>query len=410
VLGRTEGEPARFGAKLRVLRERAGLTQEELAERAGVTPHAISALERGTRTRPYPHTVRSIADALQVSDAERKDLIASVPSRTSATHLIQSPSPEATAGRPGGGVDLVVPPTRLHGRDRDVAQVAHLARSGTARIITLTGPGGVGKTRLAAAVSAELADDYPDGIVQIALAAMADATDVLPSIGKALELTGTDRPGGLNLVAAHLRQRRVLLVLDNFEHLLSAAADVSQLVWYCPTVTVLITSRSLLRIRGEREFKVGPLALPAGEVTSPEELAASASGALVLDRALDASALPMTADDLRALGRLCERLAGIPLAIELATAHLRLLTPQNLLERLDSISSSSGARDLPERQRTMRATLDWSYGLLSARQQALFRMLGVFRGGATLGAVEEVAAASGTFAEAEPRSSSSWRC
>jgi len=155
VPGVAEDGAGSFAATLRGLRERAGLTQEELAERAGVTPHAISALERGTRTRPYPHTVRSIADALNVSDLERSGLIASVPRRnTAAAPGVQAGPPPARAAdpaRPRGG--LVVPPTRLYGRDDDVAQIAHLARSADARLITLTGPGGVGKTRLAAAVA-----------------------------------------------------------------------------------------------------------------------------------------------------------------------------------------------------------------------------------------------------------------
>lgn len=395
-----EGDAESFATKLRILRDRAGLTQEELAERAGVTPHAISTLERGTRTRPYPHTVRSIADALNVSDLERRGLIASVPRRnTAVVSGAQAGSPAATpTDRARSRSRLVVPPTRLYGRDDDIAKITRLARSADTRLITLTGPGGVGKTRLAAAVSEELSDDYPDGSVQIALSALADAREVTASIGRALDVAGCDRPDAVHLIAAQLGRLRVLLVLDNFEHLLSAAADVGRLISTCPNLTVLVTSRSPLRIRAEREFSVAPLSLPVGDVTSLDALAASASGALVLDRVLGISPPPpMTADDVRALGRLCRRLAGLPLAIELAIAHLRLLTPQSLLERLDQISTA-GPRDLPERQRTMKATLDWSYGLLSTEQRTLFRMLSVFRGGVTLTATEEVAVASATFA------------
>src|SRR3712207_1812413 len=170
----TEGEA--FGDRLRALRERAGLTQEELASRAGLTPNAVSALERGTRTRPYPHTVRSLADALQLSESERAELIDSVPKRRTSR-----PEPEeAQAGRPdwvSGGeteLSLVVPPTPLFGRDEDIAKVAQLARSGRSRLITLTGPGGVGKTRLAMAVCRELVEDYPDGVLSISLASLAE--------------------------------------------------------------------------------------------------------------------------------------------------------------------------------------------------------------------------------------------
>jgi len=384
-----------------MLRDRAGLTQEELAERARVTPHAISALERGTRTRPYPHTIRSLADALQMSDAERARLIASVPSRR--VDALPAHQGAAAGSRVSGRhrVALVLPPTKLYGRSGDIAEVCSLARCQDVRLITLTGPGGVGKTRLAVAVCEELAADYPDGVVQIALSALAEASEVVGTIGRALDLVGSDGPDAAELLAAHLRPLRVLLVLDNFEHLLSAAVDVGRLVSSCPALTVIVTSRSPLRIRGEREFAVGPLALPSGDVTSPEALAASASGALVLDRAVEVSPpLSMSGEEVRALGQLCQRLAGIPLAIELAAAHLRLLTPQSLLDRLDDISAT-GARDLPARQRTMRATLHWSYRLLTSEQQRLFRMLSVFRGGATLAAVEEVAAASEVFDAAE---------
>lgn len=150
-----------LGSQLRVFRERAGLTQEELAERAGLTPHAVSALERGTRTRPYPHTLRSLPGALGLSDVERAALIASIPARRAGQH-------DTAAGhRPLG---LVLPPTRLYGRDGDVAAVVELVRSGVSRLVTLTGPGGVGKTRLIAEVSDALAAGYPDGTVQVALA------------------------------------------------------------------------------------------------------------------------------------------------------------------------------------------------------------------------------------------------
>ena len=162
VVGEPDRTVERFGALLRVMRERAGLTQEELAERAGLTPHAVSALERGTRTRPYPHTVRALAGALDASDAERTALIASVPSRRSAGSRVNEPArePDAPVNGPLRPAGLVVPPTPLYGREADLARVADLTRSGT-RLVTLTGLGGVGKTRLAAALSEELAAEYP---------------------------------------------------------------------------------------------------------------------------------------------------------------------------------------------------------------------------------------------------------
>lgn len=387
-----------FGALLRRMRERAGLSQQELADRAGLTPHAVSALERGTRTRPYPHTVRSLAEALGASADERDALIAAVPRRRAAPRDAEAAPadrgvPIADPARTGG---LIVPPTLLYGRDDDVTAVAEVIRTGAARIVTLTGPGGVGKTRLAAALADELAADYPDGVVPILLASLADATDVVATIGRALGVVGIDGPDAVAATAAHLGTARLLLVLDNFEHLLSAATDVARLTASCPGLTVLVSSRSPLRVRGEHEYAVEPLPLPPVDAATPEELATAPAGALLLDRARAlAPRLELTPDTVRALAELCHRLSGLPLAIELASAHLRLLTPLMLLGRLDHITVTAGDRDLPERQRTMRATLDWSYGLLTTEQQSLFRLLGVFRGGATLDAVEEVAAEAG---------------
>lgn len=386
-----EAAVGRFGELLRALRERAGLTQEELAERAGLTSHAVSALERGTRTRPYPHTVRALIGALGASDAERSALLASVPIRRRARAGANDPRPDP-APPPAR---LVVPPTRLRGREDDLAAVATRLRSG-ARLVTLTGPGGVGKTRLAAAVADELAPDHPDGVVLVSLAQLNDADLVVPTVARALGLVGSDGPDAWEKVVAHLEPLHVLLVLDNFEHLLSAAAAVGHLVARCPAVSVLASSRSPLRLRGEQEYAVEPLALPDPTTTTLGELVVAPAGALLLDRA---AALSLRLDpdprEVRALAGLCHRLAGLPLAIELASAHLRVMTPTSLLERLDDISASSGARDLPERQRTMRATLDWSYGLLSERERTLFRLLGTFRGGATYDAVEKVAAGGG---------------
>jgi predicted ATPase/transcriptional regulator with XRE-family HTH domain len=388
-----------FGAVLRRLRERAGLSQQELAERAGLTSHAVSALERGTRTRPYPHTVRSLADALHVSDAEREALIAAVPSRRRR----QDPDAASTAAtgdrlpRPPG---LVMPPTALYGRERDIASVAELVRTEGARMVTLTGPGGVGKTRLAAALSDELSADYPSGVVQVSLAPLADASDVIATIARALGVVGVDGPDAFDVTVAHVGDARLLLVLDNFEHLLSAGPSVARLASLCPNLTVLVSSRSPLRVRGEREYAVEPLRLPMPDATTPEELAAAPAGALLLDRARAlAPRLELSTDDVHALSALCRRLAGLPLAIELASAQLRLLTPQMLLDRLDVIGAAAGDRDLPERQRTMRATLDWSYRLLDEDQNGLFRLLGVFRGGAALRVVELVASASGAVDE-----------
>jgi predicted ATPase/transcriptional regulator with XRE-family HTH domain len=380
----------RFGVRLRELRERAGLTQQELAERAGLTPHAVSALERGVRTRPYPHTVRALASALEASDAERAGLLAAVP-RRGAESATTGPESRAVTGT------VVVPDTRLLGREDDVRRVVELVAEG-ARLVTLTGPGGVGKTRLGAAVTDALAERFADGVHRLSLAPLGDADAVPVGVARAVGLTGVDGPGLFDALVGHLAGQRRLLLLDNMEHLLTAAAFVARLVAASPGLVVLVTSRSPLRVRGEHEVAVAPLALPQAGAGSVEELAQAAAGALVLDRAAAlAPGLVLDEPDVRACAELCHRLAGLPLAIELATAQLRLLSPAALLDRLDQAATATGSRDLPERQRTMRATLDWSYGLLTPAEQRLFTLLGAFRGGGTLEAVEYVATHAGEF-------------
>jgi transcriptional regulator with XRE-family HTH domain len=371
---------------LRRLRERSGLSQQELAERADLTPHAISALERGTRTRPYPHTVRSLADALELSDPDRAVLISAVPKRRRGgvhpEHRAEPPPNDETVP-----TRFVVPPTPLHGREQDVAELVRLTSD--ERLVTLTGPGGVGKTRLAAAVSDAVSGHYPDGVVRISLANLSQAASVMAAVGRALGVAGGDGPETYDAVATHLHPASMLLVLDNFEHLLSAAPEVGRLIAQCPRLTVLTTSRSPLRVRAEREYVVQPLDLPTATTDTVEQLQASPAGALVLDRVRAVSGGDqLSNDDVRALTELCHRLAGLPLALELATAHVRLLGPRALLDRLDHATASSSARDLPPRQRTMRATLDWSLGLLDEDERLLFTLLGVFRGGADLTAIE----------------------
>jgi predicted ATPase/DNA-binding XRE family transcriptional regulator len=365
-----------FGARLRLLRESAGLSQEELAERAGLSSHAISALERGARTRPYPHTVRALADALGASDQERASLVTAVPARGRASR----PARDAALVR---ARELPVPPTRLLGRERDTARVVELAIAH--RLVTLTGTGGVGKTRLALAVAADLRDRFADGVVYVELAPLLDPGAVLPTIADAVGTAPLAGADPTDVIVARLGDQQMLLVLDNFEHVVAAAPQVAVLIEAVPGLTVLVTSRAPLRIRGEVEVAVDPLALP-GDVGD-----ASPALRLLLERAGSVSpGWGTVPGDASAVDAICARLAGIPLAIELAAARCRLLDPIALHDRLDT-ALLDGARDLPERQRTMRATLDWSYGLLEPQEQELLRLLGVFVGGFRLDDLEAVA-------------------
>ena len=262
------------------------------------------------------------------------------------------------------------------------------------RLLTLTGTGGVGKTRLAIQAARDAADLFPDGVAFVALASVGDSSLIVPTVCQTLGLRETAKENPEELLRVHLRQKALLLVLDNLEHVLDAAPEVAGLIGSSTSLKVLCTSRAPLRVRGEQEYPVTPLDLPAS-TRSPtvEEVLASPSGRLFAERARAASpAFSITEENASSVAAICRRLDGLPLALELAAAKARFLGPTELLARLDRALQSGGARDLPERQRTMRDTLDWSHALLSREEQALFRRLSVFSGGFTLEAAESVGA------------------
>ncbi len=259
--------------------------------------------------------------------------------------------------------NLPVQPNALIGRDVEVAEVVALASNG-ARVVTLTGPGGSGKTRLGLQAAAELVPEFRDGVFWVPLAPLRDWRLVLP--------TAEHEVGAKVSLAEHIDERRMLLLFDNFEHVADAAADVATLLTACPNLKVLATSRAPLRVSGEHEFPVEPL---------PE------SEAVELFRQRAAVTEPMDA-----VHEICRRLDGLPLAIELAAARTRLLAPDKLLERLDHRLTvlRGGLRDAPERQQTLRATIEWSQDLLNDAERELFARLAVFRGGFTVNAAEAI--------------------
>jgi len=298
--------------------------------------------------------------------------------------------------------EVVVPPTPLLGRGRDVEYVLGLLADSAERLVTVTGVGGVGKTRLAYAVAEASRGRFRDGVAVVSLAPLSDAATVLPAVGRATGLPSAEGADPAAAVTEHLRHREALVVLDNAEHLPDAAAGIGRLVASCPGLTVLVTSRTPLRVRGELQYQLAPLGLPEPGSVEVAALQVSAAAALFLERARSVSpGFVLDEGNAEAVGAICRRLAGIPLALELAAARTRMLTPRAILDRLDQVMAAGGARDLPPRQRTMRAAIDWSYQLLDDEERRLFRVLAVFADGFTLEAVEAVSGDDGVLEHLE---------
>ncbi|HEY1329780.1 MAG TPA: winged helix-turn-helix domain-containing protein [Casimicrobiaceae bacterium] len=285
----------------------------------------------------------------------------------------------------------------LFGRDDLIASVCALLRRDGVRLVTLSGAGGVGKTRVGLRVTAELAHDFADGSYIVMLAAVRDAARLAATIAGVLNVQEAGNKAYADLLIAYLRDRSVLVTLDNFEHVLSAAPLVTALLEQCPRLKILVTSRVVLRVALERDMSVPPLAVPAARASAAQALETPAMR-LLAARASDAGrAIGDEPANIAAAIDICRQLDGLPLAIELAAARLRVLTPPALAQRLASRLSllRGGAADAPQRHRSLRDTIAWSYGLLSADEQRVFQRLAVFVGGWTLDAAEAVAGQAG---------------
>ncbi len=385
---------ADFAEILRRARRASGLSQEELAERAGLSAHAISALERGVNRAPRPDTLDMLADALALSSDERRRWV--LLRRQQAS---RAPTEAARNTEPGGSTpptNLPVQPTRFFGRVAEMASIGQLLRDDATRLVTLTGPGGSGKTRLAVQVAAGLRHTYPDGVFFVDLAPVSASELALAALAATLGLRSRADQALRITLSQWLVDKRLLLVLDNLEHILSVAPEIADLLGSCPDVQILATSRAPLRLRAEHEFPVPPLPVPPSEAV-PDALDAAELDAvrLFIDRARAVQpTFDAQGEDALVVGRICRLLDGLPLAIELAAAGVRLLPPQAILARLEQHLPlvGSGHRDAPARQRTLHNTIAWSYDLLTVWEQALLRRLSLFQGGWSLEAAEAIAA------------------
>ena len=359
-------EQSQFGTLLKRYRTAAGLTQEALAARAQLSARAISDLERGINRIPRHDTLELLITALNLTSQQRVLLLATI--RPEMT--VPTPRTRSLSSPP-------LPPTALIGREQEMTRALTFLQRDGVRLLTLTGPSGVGKTRLGIQLAQDLGERFEDGVIFVALAPLRDPSLLPTTVAQALGLREPSEGQVFEQVCAYLQEKHLFLVLDNFEQVRAAAPFIADLLANCPRLQVLVTSRTPLHVRGEQELTIAPLAL---------------EGAVMLFRARAQAVQPERAYAWSDVAAICERVDRLPLAIELASMHVKVLALPLLLERLTTRWTvlRDGALDLPERQRTMYNAIAWSYELLTAAQQRCFRALGVFLGGWTLDAAEAV--------------------
>jgi predicted ATPase/transcriptional regulator with XRE-family HTH domain len=380
-----------FGERLRRYRLTAGLSQEDLAERAGLSAHGISDLERGARNRPYRDTIQRLAAALRLDEDATADLQAGRSRPQAPVHAV-----------PPLRSDIPEPLTSFVGRDHDVRQVLDLLLTG--RLVTLTGVGGCGKTRLGLEVARRLSHRLADGVVLVELASVVDEALVPQAVASTLGIREVPTQPLLSTLSVSLKSRQTLLVLDNCEHLLDACARVADaLLRACPRLSILATSREALGLTGEVSWRVPSLPLPpVNPLPGPEEMAEFSAVRLFVERAQAAHPpFALTRRNAPATAQICHQLDGIPLALELAAVRVRGMSLDELAARLDQRFRllTGGSRAALPRQQTLRATIDWSYQLLTAEERLLFGRLSVFASSWTLDAAEAVCGGRGIHSD-----------
>src|SRR5690349_1422308 len=387
-----------FGQWVKDQRKALGLTQAELAQRVACSKSMINKIEGGLRIPTSP-LLALLAQHLKITPNEYAEFV-----HLAQPHLLVEADPFfRRADRNAADVSHApvkghrIPLTPLIGREREVAAVKTALQQPEIRLLTLTGPGGIGKTRLALQAGLELEYQFADGIYFVSLAPVRETAHVLSTILQSLGLKPSRDQRDDEVLIAHLQTKEILLILDNFEQALPAGKAIAELLMFTSKVKILVTSRVVLKVNGEHEFVVSPLNVPDvhGEI-DPATLAHSPAALLFIQRAQAVRAeFELTAENSRSVAEICTRLDGLPLAIELAAARCKVLSPQAILARLTSAGGalsllSGGSQDVPARQQTIRRAIEWSYNLLSEREQVLFRRLGIFVGGCTLEAIEDV--------------------
>lgn len=396
--------PPTFGRLLRRFRRDAGLTQEELAERAHLSARAVSDLERAEGRHPRRDTLELLVAALELAPGDRALLEATV-RRTRSTPRPRAREPVLTllTSTPISTRSVLPDPsTPFIGRERELEEVSAMARRPEARLLTLTGPGGTGKTRLALQVGNALLGAFPAGVFFVSLASLTDPGLVPATIARTLGVAESGGQPIAEILVEYLRDKRMLLILDNFEHLLDACAIVGDLLTACKELKALVTSRAPLHLSREHLLPVPPLSVPdPAHLPDLATLTQNDAVALFAQRARAVKPdFAVTEANAPTVAEICVRLDGLPLALELAAARIKLLPPRALLTRLDGGLKllTGGPRDLPARQQTLHGTIDWSYNLLTADERQLFARLAVFAGGFTLESAEVVCAADGNLA------------
>ncbi|MBV8149047.1 MAG: helix-turn-helix domain-containing protein, partial [Candidatus Eremiobacteraeota bacterium] len=377
-----------FGTLLRRYRIAAGLSQEALAERARVSTNGISALERGYRRTPQRETLALLVGALALDEEQRREFEAAA--RSEETRRIGTSAVAAGPWQRSIRSNLPLALTSLIGREHDVTEVADLL--GHRRLLTLVGSGGVGKTRVALQVGADRLDGSNDGVWFVDLAPLSDPASVINTIASTLGLHEQGERPMLDVLLQYLRPRRLLLILDNCEHVIEEAARTADAILRAaPHVRLLATSREALRIGGEHVYRVPSLDVPSEGSIAVEDALRYGAVALFAERAAASDAkFRLTDESAPIVAEICRRLDGIALAIELAAARVKVLAPHQLAKKLDERFRllTGGNRTALPRQQTMRALIDWSYGLLSEPEQRLFRRVAIFVGGWTLEGAE----------------------